>query len=149
MPTATVITIGDRLHEINANISGVHARRYMPGNYSDSALHPLAIPFPGTGVRTRLYESGRRVERTWTLAFFVGAMSAAVPTESAQKTAEALIEQIELVYDPLDRLQFRDQYLDGLISAQLGNDSGIYEVEGLARIDFPIQVIYDRDMTLE
>lgn len=141
--------IGDRLHAIHGTMSGLHARRYMPGNYSDSALHPLAIPFPGQATYSRLYESMERVSRTWTLAFFVGAMLAGIPTESAQKNAEVLIRNIREAYGQRDRLQLSaGDPLDFVISAQLQSDTGIYEVEGLARVDFPILIIYDRDLTL-
>lgn len=143
-------TIGDRIHAINETIAGVRADRYFDTNSQQGTL-PVLVPVVGRIVSTdRLYEGFRRITRQWSLYTYVWNMNAGLPSRSAQKKAEALIEEIEGAYDVRDRLQLNGDIPDYVHRALLGDDSGItVRDDGLAVIEFPLLVTYDRAVTLE
>lgn len=145
MATATVPDILDRIHAINQTITGVKARRYFDN--TDSAKLPLLVAYPRRVIaRERLYEWQVRITREFVIVAILGSFMQGIPTESAQKLAESLVESIEDAYGTRDRLQLNGDTLVNLYRADLGADTGIIEREGdLAVIEFPLNVIYDRD----
>lgn len=146
--TTLIETIGDRIHAINQTLTGIRAERYYDANTFQNP--PAIVPTLGRVTQTeRLYEGFRRITRQWNLTLYVWNMSAGLPSVSTQKKAEAHIELIENVYDVRDRLQLSDDVPDYIHRALLGEDSGIVVREdGLAVIEFPLLVTYDREVTL-
>jgi hypothetical protein len=146
--TTLIETIGDRIHAINQTLTGIRAERYFDTNTFQKP--PVIVPTVGRVVQTeRLYEGFRRITRQWTLTAVVWNMSAGLPSVSAQTRAEALIEVIEDAYDVRDRLQLDGDVPDYVYRALLGDDSGItVREDGLAVIEFPLLVTYDRAVTL-
>lgn len=147
--TTLIETIGDRIHAINGTITGIRAERYYDTNTFQNP--PVIVPTVGRVVQTeRLYEGFRRITRQWSLTLTLWNMNAGLPSVSGQKKAEALIELVEDVYDVRDRLQLNNDIPDYIHRALLGEDSGIVVREdGLAVIEFPLLVTYDREVTLE
>lgn len=141
-------TIGDRIYAINQTITGVNTRRYFPQNGAE--LAPILVATPGRVTQTeRLYEGFRRITRQWNLTAIVWNMTAGLPTESAQARAETLIESVEDAYDVRDRLQLNNDTPTYIYRALLGDDSGIVvRDDGLAVIEFPLLVTYNRAVTL-
>lgn len=146
MADATVSTISDRLHALLETLPDAHASRYMPANI-DSAKLPLLIAFPAAGTHERVYEHQTRITRQWTIIGLVGSMQSGIPLASTQKTAEALFESVQALLDNRDRLASAPadgELLNGLVSAQLTEDSGITGDEnGMARVQWTLTVTYD------
>lgn len=147
--TTLIETIGDRIHAINSTITGIRAERYYDTNTFQNP--PVIVPTVGAVTQTeRLYEGFRRITRRWNLTLTLWNMNAGLPSISGQKKAEACIELVEDAYDVRDRLQLNDDIPDYIHRALLGEDSGIViREDGLAVIEFPLLVTYDRAVTLE
>lgn len=151
MAEANVVSICDRLHLLHQqNLSGVTASRYWPQN-TDTARLPLIVPVPREATRRRVAEGIKEVTRTFGLVCLVGKWEGGIPTQSAQSLAEGLMEAIEDVYDGRDRLQVtaaNPQRFDNLDSAQLADDVGITDRDGLAVLEFSLVVVYLTAFTL-
>ena len=148
MTDATVPRIGDRIHAINSLLAvpgfTVKTRRYWPQNFKDSALHPLLTAIPGSlsiAPDLPLQELGG--ERTWNLYLVVEAWMAGIPSETAQKAAEALTDPIHRLYKSRPLLRLDDNGLDGVLGAELGEDTGLIPFPGvpeLCLVRFPLTV---------
>lgn len=147
--TTLIETIGDRIHAINGTLTGIRAERYYDTNTFQNP--PVIVPTVGRVVQTeRLWTQNRRITRQWNLTLFVWNINAALPSITAQKRAETYIEAVEDAYDVRDRLQLNEDIPDWVMRAVLGDDSGIVVREdGLAVIEFPLLVTYDRIFTTE
>lgn len=152
MANATVTLIGDRIYAINQTISGVNSSRYFPQNFADSGLHPLLVGVPGAFTREPnlpfLEDGGDRV---WSLVLIVEAWMAGIPSETAQRDAEALIETVRDAYlsRPLLRLNGAD--LDGVIRSEIGDDTGIIpfpDMPELCMVRFPLTVETYKSFTI-
>jgi hypothetical protein len=146
MATATMTTILDRVIAIVDLMADVHTTRYWPRSL-DTAKLPLLTAYPQTGARSSASAQEHRIRRTVLLAAFVGEFNRGIPTESTLRAAETLFAAVEDAFYPRSRLQLpgdpNGTILDGMVSAALGDDSGIYDDGGLARINFPLYVTYD------
>lgn len=145
MTTLTVPLIGDRLYAINATITGVHARRYFPTNFYEAALHPLVMALPGQ-LRSDTNPGAQRngMMRTWTLMCIVGDSMAGVPSESAQKVGEALLDTIYDTYRRRPHLELSGQDTYALTCTITG-DSGVIpfsQQTELASILFTLSIRY-------
>lgn len=148
MPDATIPRIGDRIYAINnlLDVPGVTVTtaRFWPENFRDSGRHPLLVAVHGTfsiAPDLPLQEWGG--DRTWNLYLIVEAWLAGVPSESAQKAAEALTEPIHQLYRTRPLLRLNDNGLDGVIGAEMGEDTGLIPFPGvpeLCLVRFPLTV---------
>lgn len=139
----TVAAICDRFYAINLTISGVHARRYFPENIeTNSAAFPLLTVVPGSNTRRSSASNMRENLRDYLLIGIVGNFSAGLPTQSAQTNAEALINSIEVKYDPLNTLQLNGVGLASVLEVLYRGDSGIIQYPGtnLAAVIFTFSV---------
>lgn len=141
--------IGDRIHAINQTITSVRADRYFDTNSQQGTL-PVLVPTVGRVLSTDRQAVGRRiVTRQWFIYAYVWNMNAGLPSRSAQKKSEALIEEVEDAYDVRDRLQLNGSSLNWVMQSVLGDDSGIVVRDnGLAVIEFPLTVTYLRTFTV-
>lgn len=147
---ASVATILDRLHAINERLTGVHAYRYWLQD-EDTAKMPRIIPLPREATRLRRTETQRQITRRFILDVACGHMNQGIPVQSAQERYEAVSDALDAAYDPRDRLQLDDvdDVLIGVISAQLGDDTGLIDREGVAVAQFDLNVVYIRTVTLK
>lgn len=151
MATATIETIGDRLHVLHQqNLTTLTASRYWPQN-TDSAKLPMIVPIPRNATRRRVDDTLKEVTRTWGLVVLAGKWESGIPTQSTQRLAETLFSALEAVYDPRDRLQVtaaQPQLFDNLVSAQLAEDIGIGDRDGLATLEYSLVVTYYTSFSL-
>lgn len=147
MTTLTeIVSVGDRLHAINQTITGVNAKRYWPTTYGNSALWPFVVPLPGrrtTAQNPRAGAEAQQKTRIWNLLIIVGAMTAGIPSESAQRNGESLLELLMDAYDTLPRLELNDEPLGIVVSSVCLTDNGIEpypQATDLASIILPLQV---------
>lgn len=151
MTDVTVTLVLDRIHAINQTLTGVKTSRYFPENL-DSAKFPLL--FPLWEHRTRdLTNTGRgrdKSTRLYRLYLIVEAWEGRIPTESAAKDAEALVEQIGNAYLGRPRLDLAGAPLNGVLECAFSEDSGVspfsqdYE---LAAITFSLLVTTAKTFT--
>jgi len=148
MADATTPLIGDRIYAINnlLDVPGftVKTRRYWPNNFTNGGMHPLLVAVPGGFTLAGdlpLEEHGG--DRTWSLYLVVEAWMKGIPSESAQKAAEALIDPIHALYKARPLLRLNDNGLDGVIGAEMGEDTGIIPFPGvpeLCLVRFPLVI---------
>lgn len=149
MATATVPLIGDRLHAINQllTVSGytVSARRYFPTNFD---AVPLLVPLWGR-QSTSVPQAGAGIfngERQWELRLYCGDWMMGVPSESAQKIAEACIDPLIALYVARPRLELDHAPLDGVQLVVMQEDAGLTSDEtgtlALLRLPLLIRAIY-------
>ncbi len=141
--SATVAAIQDRLHAINGAIDGVKARRTFPQRLDPAGL-PALIALPGAAERytARIGTGGDQQTRLFRLLLIVTAWAAGVPTESAQRKTEALIDAVADVYQCRPRLELDGAPLEGVVSAELLEDSGITVLGDHAAVEFLLAVTY-------
>lgn len=139
----TVTVIADRIYAINGTISGVKARRTFP-QHLDAAALPLLVCLPGRSSReTERIGAGRDEQtRVFRLMLVVEAWLAGIPTESAQKRAESLIDVVQAAYLARPRLELDGEPLDGVTRVTLDEDSGIIAFGERAAVEFPLTVTY-------
>jgi len=139
----TVTSIADRIHAINGTISGVKARRTFP-QHIDAASLPLLVCLPGRSERSTARIGAGRDEQTrlFRLILIVDSWQAGIPTESAQKRAESLIDAVAAAYLARPRLELDGVPLDGVTRVTLGGDSGIIAYGDRAAVEFPLAVTY-------
>ncbi len=139
----SVTAIMDRLHAINGTISGVKARRTFPQHLNAAAL-PLLVCLPGRSTRNsgRLGAGHDEQTRVFRLLLVVEAWMAGIPTESAQRKAESLIDAVTAAYLARPRLELDGVPLDGVTRVTLGEDSGIVAFGERAAVEFPLMVTY-------
>lgn len=139
----SVTAIADRIYAINGTISGVKARRTFP-QHLDSAGMPLLVCLPGRSTRNTARIGAGRDEQTrvFRLLLLVESWMAGIPTESAQKRAESLIDAVAAAYLARPRLELDGQPLDGVTRVALGEDSGIIALMGKAAVEFPLTITY-------
>lgn len=139
----TVASIADRIYAINGTISGVKARRTFP-QHIDAASLPLLICLPGRSERNTARTGAGRDEqtRTFRLILIVESWAAGIPTESAQKRAESLIDTVAAAYLARPRLELDGAPLDGVTRVTLGGDSGIIAYGERAAVEFPLAITY-------
>ena len=139
----SVEAIMDRLHAINGTISGVKARRTFP-QHLDAAALPLLVCLPGRSTRNsgRIGAGQDEQTRVFRLLLVVEAWMAGIPTESAQRKAETLIDAVTAAYLARPRLELDGALLDGVTRVTLGEDSGIIAFGERAAVEFPLTITY-------
>ncbi len=139
----SVPAIMDRIHAINGTISGVKARRTFP-QHLDAAALPLLVCLPGRSTRNpaRIGAGQDEQTRVFRLLLVVEAWMAGIPTESAQRKAESLIEAVAAAYLTRPRLELDGDPLDGVTRVTLSEDSGITAFGERAAVEFPLAVTY-------
>lgn len=139
----SVTAIMDRLHAINGTISGVKARRTFPQHLNAAAL-PLLVCLPGRSTRNsgRLGAGHDEQTRVFRLLLVVEAWMAGIPTESAQRKAESLIDAVTAAYLARPRLELEGDPLNGVTRVTLGEDSGIVAFGERAAVEFPLAITY-------
>lgn len=151
MTQATVVLVGDRLHAINQllSVSGyiTNARRYFPTSF-DTARLPLLVPL-ALRQDISVPQAGGGIfngVRTWEIRLYAGEWMMGVPSESAQKIAEACIDPLIALYVARPRLELDHAPLDGVQMVTLQTDSGITSDEtgtlALVRLPLLIQARY-------
>ncbi len=143
----SVSTIADRIYAINGTISGVKARRTFPQHIDGAAL-PLLVCLPGRSTRNTARVGAGRDEQTrvFRLILVVESWLAGIPTESAQKRAESLIDTLAAAYLARPRLELDGDPLDGVTRVTLGEDSGIIAFGERAAVEFPLNVTYIQEI---
>jgi hypothetical protein len=139
----TVTQIADRLEAINATIGGVRARRTFPPRL-DSAMLPVLVALPGHSERdeARLGAGYDRQTRAFRLVLIAGAWMSGLPTESAQRKAETLIDAVQAAYLARPRLELDGVPLDGVLRVTFDSDSGIVPLGEYAAVEFHLTVTY-------
>lgn len=139
----SVTTIMDRLYAINGTIAGVKARRTFP-QHLDAAALPLLVCVPGRSTRNtgRIGAGQDEQTRVFRLLLVVEAWMAGMPTESAQRKAESLIDAVGAAYLGRPRLELNGDPLEGVTRVTLGEDSGIIAFGERAAVEFPLMVTY-------
>ena len=147
MASATVPLIGDRLYAINQllTVSGYNlsARRYSPTNL-DSGMMPLLVP---VWLRQSISvpQAGASIfsgERQWDIRLYCGDWMMGVPSESAQKVAEACIDPLVALYVARPRLELNHAPLDGVQIVVVQEDAGLTsdETGTLALLRLPLLI---------
>lgn len=140
--------VGDRIHLINQTIKGVSAFRFMPQSFD---MTPLIVPLVGA-EQNRHRAAGALMfsgERMWTLFCVVGTWMQGLPTESASREGERLLDAITECYIPRLKLEYDGRSLDWVDSAELGSDDGIFQfAEDYAALRFPLTVTTRRIYTI-
>jgi hypothetical protein len=138
-----VTAIADRIYAINGTISGVKAQRTFPQRFD---MLPLLVCLPGRSTRDSARIGAGRDEQTrvFRLLLVVEAWMAGIPTESAQKRAESLIDTVTAAYLARPRLELDGAPLDGVTRVSVGGDSGIIAFAGRAAVEFPLTITYIR-----
>ena len=111
----------------------------------------MIVPIPRNATRRRVDDTLKEVTRTWGLVVLAGKWESGIPTQSTQRLAETLFGALEAVYDPRDRLQVtaaQPQLFDNLVSAQLAEDIGIGDRDGLATLEYSLVVTYYTSFSL-
>ena len=151
MAAASTKDVGDRLHNINAQVlkpaytaGTLVCRRYWPTNFHESALHPLIVPVPGARLGVNNPPAGAEIvhyTRTWNLVLVLGATLQGLPVESVQKAGETLLDLLIDVYAARPNLELAGE-LDGVVKISFPDDAGITTMldNQLAVIRFPIEV---------
>ncbi len=139
----SVTAIMDRIHAINGTITGVKARRTFPQQFDAAAL-PLLVCLPGRSTRAtgRIGAGQDEQTRVFRLLLVVEAWMAGIPTETAQRKAESLIDAVSSAYLARPRLELNGAPLDGVTRVMLGEDSGIIAFGERAAVEFPLMVTY-------
>lgn len=148
MADATIPRIGDRIFAINSTLDipdvTVHTKRYWPQNFDDSAHHPLLVAVHGSfSIAPDLPLEEWGGDRIWNLYLVVEAWMAGVPSVTAQKAAEALTGPIHQLYRSRPLLRLDDTGLDGVIGAEMGEDTGLIPFPGVPKlclVRFPLTV---------
>ena len=147
MASATVPLIGDRLHAINQllTVSGYNlsARRYFPTNL-DTGIMPLLVP---VWLRQTISvpQAGASIfsgERQWEVRLYCGDWMMGIPSESAQKIAEACIDPLIALYVARPRLELNHAPLDGVQIVVMQEDAGLTsdETGTLALLRLPLLI---------
>lgn len=151
MTDLTVPLIGDRLHAINKTLSTVRAERYFPTNYAQAAFHPLLVAVPGRIVGAQDAGLHRTfAAREWSLLLIIGAVTAGILSETAQKNGEALLDPIYDLYRRVPQLQLAGQPTYS-VDCRITGDSGIQLYpynNALASITFTLNIAPLRGRTL-
>lgn len=156
MANATVTLVLDRIHAINGtHITGVKSSRYHPGN-ADSARLPLMTAYFGQRTTPAgVAVDNRHDTRVYDLVCIVGTFLGGLPSETAQRNAETVVERIIDAYATRPRLELNgNTALDGVVRATIGNDSGLEALDLggnvlYAALRFPLTVTTRKTHTLE
>lgn len=130
MARATVKLIGDRLYAINQllSVSGytVHTRRYYPTEITPNIM-PLLVPTWGRqAIAVPDAGAGQfQGARLWEIQLYAGQWMMGYPSESAQKAAEAVVDELVTLYAARPRLELNHAALDGVLLTEMQEDSGL------------------------
>lgn len=143
--SAIVTSIQGRLYAVNQTITGVNAVRVFHGQ-PDSAMLPLIFSVPGRSSRNTSQIGAQRDEQTriFRLILVVEAWMAGFPTESAQLTAETLLDTIQEAYLTRPRLELNDEPLDAVSRVLLPDDTGIIPFGPYAAVEYPLAITYHK-----
>ena len=143
--SAVVTSIQGRLYAINQTITGVNAMRVFHGQ-PDSAMLPLIFSVPGRSSRNTSQIGAQRDEQTriFRLILVVEAWMAGFPTETAQLSAETLIDTIQEAYLTRPRLELNDEPLDAVSRVLLPDDTGIVPFGPYAAVEYPLAITYHK-----
>lgn len=143
--SAVVSSIQGRLYAINQTITGVNALRVFNGQ-PDSAMLPLIFSVPGRSTRATAQIGAQRDEQTriFRLILVVEAWMAGFPTETAQLSAETLIDTIQEAYLTRPRLELDDAPLDAVSRVLLPDDTGIVPFGPYAAVEYPLAITYHK-----
>lgn len=143
--SAVVSSIQGRLYAINQTITGVNAVRVFNGQ-PDSAMLPLIFSVPGRSSRNTSQIGAQRDEQTriFRLILVVEAWMAGFPTETAQLSAETLIDTIQEAYLTRPRLELDDAPLDAVSRVLLPDDTGIVPFGPYAAVEYPLAITYHK-----
>lgn len=143
--SAVVTSIQGRLYAINQTLTGVNAVRVFHGQ-PDSAMLPLIFSVPGRSSRNTSQIGAQRDEQTriFRLILVAEAWMAGFPTETAQLSAETLIDTIQEAYLTRPRLELNDEPLDAVSRVLLPDDTGIVPFGPYAAVEYPLAITYHK-----
>lgn len=146
-----VSTVLDRLYAINQTLTDINAARYYPRDLSGKA--PLVIALPqGRATYDQAYGLPNiQMVRPYVLILYAGNFDAGVPTVSAQKAAERLMNDLPRLYFARPRLELAEtndagvtvyKPLTGVSETSLQADDGLTydQRSGMAVVRFTLQV---------
>lgn len=142
--------IRERIHDINSTITtrALTAEKYYPTNF-DSWRIPFITPLLGAETKAVQIAGAEQFSgvRVWTLLMICGAWLEGQPSESAQETADDLIDAVTECYIARPRLEFDGQALRWVERAELGSDDGLFDYGGFAALRFPLAITARRSFT--
>jgi len=146
----SVVTEKARIAEICLTITGMNGAGSMPRSLPDADL-PYTVLLTGECTRRR-EDNLISIERIYRLAFLVKSWAEGVETE-AEELAEPFFARFEDAFMTRPSLQLTGNTtrLEGVQNADLGNDTGITNIElggvGYAGVIFDLHVLSMRVMT--
>lgn len=144
---ATVTTICDRLHEINASLSyGGSASRWFVN--LDSARLPLAIPIWRQVLQAQRFGESWHMQRVFEIVLYCEYATTGIPSKTAQQAAETAIETLTDAYIARPRLKYSSSDLSDVQQVAVQQDSGLEVVDGLFQVRLPLAITYIKTVAL-